>query len=98
MVSGRDVMIPSFLRDICDSISMNYSRRAGVFLCWSKLISWYFTRVQSMAGLMSTYTKRSQIGASVCVGVRTTVICGGTLDKLSVALRIKIQENVARSL
>ncbi len=51
-----------------------------------------------MAGLMSTYTKRSQIGASVCVGVRTTVICGGTLDKLSVALRIKIQENVARSL
>ncbi len=35
MVGGRDVVIPSFLRDIHDSISMNHLRRARVFLCLS---------------------------------------------------------------
>ncbi len=32
MVGGRDVVIPSFLRDIHDSISMNHLRRVWVFL------------------------------------------------------------------
>ncbi len=31
MVGGRDVVIPSFLRDIHDSISMNHLRRGPRF-------------------------------------------------------------------